>query len=77
MPKILEINGYKFYIYTNDHLPIHVHVVKSGKEVKVVLVPEVLIKDNHKFKIKELKRIIEIIEQHYEFIIKKWHETHH
>ena len=51
--------------------------VKSGKEVKVVLVPEVLIKDNHKFKIKELKRIIEIIEQHYEFIIKKWHETHH
>ena len=49
MPKILEINGYKFYLYTDDHLPIHVHVWKGGSEAKVVLVPEILLKDNYSF----------------------------
>ena len=77
MPKILEINGYKFYIYTNDHLPVHVHVIKSGSETKVILVPEIMIQNNYGFKAKELKQIIEIIVGHYEFIIKKWYETHH
>lgn len=76
MPKILEVNGYKFYIYTNDHLPEHVHVVKSGHEVKVVLVPELTITANYGFKSKELRKVIEIIIDHYEFIIEKWHETH-
>jgi len=58
MPKILEVNGYKFYLYTDDHLPIHVHVWKGGSEAKVVLVPEIILKDNCGFKSKELKQIL-------------------
>jgi len=27
MPKILEVKGYKFYLYTDDHLPIHIQLV--------------------------------------------------
>ena len=50
MPKILEINGYKFYIYTDDHLPIHIHVWKGGSEAKVLLTPELMIKDSYGFK---------------------------
>ncbi len=47
MPKILEINGYKVYIYTNDHLPIHVHVIKGGCETKIILEPEIFIQSNY------------------------------
>ena len=76
MPKILEVNGYKFYLYTDDHLPIHVHVWKGGSEAKVVLVPETMIKDNYGFKSKELRQIVGVIEEHHEFILEKWHEIH-
>jgi hypothetical protein len=26
MPRILEEDGYKFFFYSNEHRPIHVHV---------------------------------------------------
>ena len=35
MPKIFQYLGYIIRFYTNDHLPIHVHVGYQGKEVKV------------------------------------------
>ncbi|MEM9338033.1 MAG: DUF4160 domain-containing protein [Bacteroidota bacterium] len=76
MPKVLEVNGYKFYIYTDDHVPVHVHVWKSGSEAKVIVVPEIMLKDNYGFKSKELRQIIDVLEEHYEFIIEKWHEIH-
>lgn len=35
MPKIFQYLGYIIRFYTNDHLPIHVHIEYRGKEVKV------------------------------------------
>ncbi len=32
MPKIYEYFGFIIYFYSNDHMPIHVHVLKQGKE---------------------------------------------
>ena len=32
MPKIFEYFGFIFYFYSNEHEPIHVHVLHSGKE---------------------------------------------
>jgi len=76
MPKVLEVNGYRFYIYTDDHLPVHVHVWKGGSEAKIVLIPEILIKDNYGFKAKELRQVIHIIEEYYMLLIDKWNEIH-
>jgi hypothetical protein len=34
MPTILEKDGYRFFFYSNDHRPIHVHVrYGSGEAV--------------------------------------------
>ena len=32
MPKIFEYFGFIFYFYSNEHEPIHVHVIHGGKE---------------------------------------------
>ena len=37
MPKIYEYFGLVFLIYTNDHLPIHVHVQYAEYESKATL----------------------------------------
>lgn len=75
MGKILEVNGFRIYIYSNDHPPIHVHVLKGGAEAKVHLEPHLLIKDNYGFKSQELRQILVIIDEHYDDIKQKWHET--
>jgi hypothetical protein len=50
MPTILELNGFRFFFYANEHLPIHVHVSKAGASAKVELVPEIDIIYNRGFR---------------------------
>ncbi len=37
MASVLTKDGFSVRIYTNDHLPSHVHVVKAGGEAKINL----------------------------------------
>ena len=37
MPKIFQYLNYNIYIYTNDHLPIHVHIFIQDRQVKAEL----------------------------------------
>lgn len=32
MPRVFERDGYKFFFYSNEHRPIHVHVQYGGGE---------------------------------------------
>jgi len=40
MPKIYEYIGFVFFLYSNEHLPIHVHVNKGENESKCELIFE-------------------------------------
>ncbi len=73
MPTILNINGYRFFFYTNEHLPIHVHVEREGKVAKYNLEPVELIKSS-KFNAGELQQIRIIIEENSELFKNKWNE---
>ncbi len=35
MPRVLSEDGFDFYIYFDDHNPPHVHVYKSGGEIRI------------------------------------------
>jgi len=37
MPKIFEKDGYKFFFYSNEHSPIHIHVSYSGGEIVICM----------------------------------------
>ena len=75
MPTVLLIRGYRFFFYSNEHLPKHVHIKKGGSKAKLVLEPEVIIDKNHGFKLQEIREIVEIALEHYDYIIEKWNET--
>ena len=34
MPQLFTLFGLRFMFYSNDHEPIHVHVVKGGAEAR-------------------------------------------
>ena len=71
MPTIFTLFGYRFLFYSNDHTPIHVHVVKGGAKAKYNLFPVELV-SNEGFKPSELKMIEALIEENVETIAKHW-----
>lgn len=69
MPTILFLFGLRFFFYSEEHLPIHIHVQSADGRAKInVLTCEVM--DNKGVKPKDLKKSIAIIDQYREEIIK-------
>lgn len=66
MPTLLLVNGYRFFVYLNEHEPIHVHVAKVGREARFVLVPAIDLSYNRGFKKNELREIVTLLIQHYD-----------
>ena len=64
-------HGYDVRIYTDDHLPAHVHVFKGEKRVQVYLDP-IEFEDNHGFNTRELGRIRDLIEENIDLLMRMW-----
>jgi hypothetical protein len=74
MPKIFEKEGYRFFFYSNEHGPIHVHVRYGGGEAVFKVEPAVELRESVGLKVGELSRAEELARTHRELIIQKWHE---
>ena len=75
MPTLFIIFGLRFHFYSNEHLPIHVHVRNSDGEAKFE-VENVRLISNKGLKNKDISLAIAIIEENKEIIINKWKEYH-
>ena len=73
MPTLFFIFGYRFYFWSNDHEPIHVHVSKGDSEAKFNVLDVELI-DNYGFKKNELRLIESLIEENQDVIVARWNE---
>jgi hypothetical protein len=74
MPKIFEQDGYRFFFYSNDHLPVHVHVCYGGGEAVFIVGDAVELRESYGLRVKELHRAQQLTEENRQLIIQKWHE---
>ncbi|MFD1613985.1 DUF4160 domain-containing protein [Gelatiniphilus marinus] len=73
MPTILRINGFRFFFYSNEHLPIHIHVEKDNKTAKFNLEEIELVKSRG-FNASELKEMRKLVSENIAIFKNKWDE---
>ena len=73
MPTLFILLGFRFFFWSNEHEPIHVHISKGDAEAKFNLETMTMV-DNYGFKSNELRMIESILEENREIIIERWHE---
>lgn len=71
MPTVFIFFGFRFMFYSNDHLPIHIHILKDGHEAKYNVEPLEMVY-NHGFKKHDLLMIESVIEENKAIIIERW-----
>jgi hypothetical protein len=74
MPKIFERDGYRFFFYSNEHRPIHVHVRYGGGEAIFEIGQRVDLRESQGLKVRELAKAEELATEHRGVIIAKWNE---
>ena len=74
MPTVFEKDGFRFFFYSNDHEPIHVHVRKGGGEAVFLVETEVELRESIGLKVKELSKAEELARENLQLILEKWNE---
>jgi len=75
MPTLFIVFGLRFFFYSNEHLPIHVHVRNADGEAKFS-VEDVKLIANKGLKRKDVSLALSLIEENKQIIIAKWNEYH-
>ncbi|MBQ1883536.1 MAG: DUF4160 domain-containing protein [Bacteroidales bacterium] len=75
MPEILRMFGIRFFFYSREHEPIHVHVKNADGKAKFDILPEgVVLVTNEGMKPKDIKAAEMVLEENKELAIEKWNE---
>ncbi len=75
MPTLFIFFGMRFFFYSNEHLPIHIHVRNGDGEAKFE-VENIRMISNKGMKNKDLKLAEAIIWENQDIIISKWKDYH-
>lgn len=73
MPTIFNQKGYRFFFYSNEHLPIHIHIEKGNRTAKFEISPTLLVK-SRKFNASEIREMRSLVDENSELIKNKWNE---
>lgn len=74
MPKVFEQDGYRFFFYSNEHPPIHVHVRYGSGEAVFNVEPIIELRESHGLKVRELAKAEDLAIAHQQQIIEAWNE---
>lgn len=80
MPKIFEYLGIYFFIWADDHLPMHFHVIYQKFEMKVEIVFKngkptfkfIPVKGREPFPPAKLTQLKKFTKAYYRYMVKKW-----
>lgn len=72
IPTLLILFGLRFYFYTRDHEPIHIHVKSSDGEAKFEIEEYLRLVYNNGLKPKDVKLAESILEENKENFINEW-----
>lgn len=80
MPTVFRKDGFRIVIYTNDHLPAHVHVIKANAEIRIQLgqegeAPQLLTIEGD-ISNKEVAKALALVKENKVDLLTKWREIH-
>lgn len=73
MPTILIEKGFRFFFFSNEHFPKHIHISGKGGEAKIDLDTLEIMGQTY-LKRKDIKQIQGIVLRNRFFFIRKWDE---
>ena len=77
MPIVFRESGLRYFFFSNEGAPReapHIHVKGGGRDAKIWLKPDVAIAESYGFNSGELARILRIVLNRRDVIMRAWHE---
>jgi len=73
MPTILRIDGYRFFFFSDEHNPEHIHIEKGDRYARIEL-ETFKVTDSCNLNSKEIKKLVVLVKQNIEQLQGAWDE---
>lgn len=73
MPTVLRVDGFRFFFFSDEHLPMHIHVEKGDGYMRVEL-ESLKVTKKYKLSANDEKKILALTQEHQHTLIGAWHE---
>jgi len=73
MPTVLRVDGFRFFFFSDEHSPSHIHIEKGDGYARIEL-EAIKITDSYNLNSKELKKLRALVKDNNEKLIKAWNE---
>jgi len=73
MPEIFRFNNIRFFFFSQDHEPVHVHIRQAGRIV-IIVIDSLEVKNNKGFRSNEIRLLQNKVKEHADLIKEMWHE---
>jgi len=73
MPTVFRYEGYRFFFFSDDHLPRHVHIEKGDSYVRIEL-SNLKVTDSYRISPKEIRKLQKLVESKREILRGAWNE---
>lgn len=76
MPTVLNERGFRFMIYTEDHPPAHVHVLRSGATVIIEFDGPLTIRRSNGMRTRDIAIAKTLVEDNLDYLRDEWRRIH-
>ncbi|SMP86035.1 protein of unknown function [Epsilonproteobacteria bacterium SCGC AD-308-E02] len=73
MPTILKIDGFRFFFFSNEHSPEHIHIEKGDTYARIEL-ESLKVTDSYNLDSKDLKKLVALVKKNREKLQGDWNE---
>ncbi len=73
MPTILKIDGFRFFFFSDEHTPEHIHIEKGDSYARIELA-ELKVTDSYNLNSKELKKLLKLVKENRDKLEGAWNE---
>ena len=71
MPTIFKENGYRFFFFSDEHSPQHIHIEKGDSYARIEI-ETLKVTNNYNLNSKELKKIVSLVLVHRNKLKEAW-----
>ncbi len=73
MPTIFKIDGYRFFFFSDEHTPEHIHIEKADAYARIEL-ENLRVTDSYNLNSKELKKLLKLVKENKSKLEGAWNE---
>jgi hypothetical protein len=73
MPTILRIDGFRFFFFSNEHEPKHIHIEKGDMYARIEI-DSLKVTDSYNTSSKDIRKMLELVEKNKQKLQGAWDE---